>query len=107
MVQGIYAYQWQTADNAAGPWANITVNGDQAEYSDVLTSAGVKYYRVIVDDLASGCGTMTSTPISDNSQSGSVSYCYACRTNGLYRRNSNSHGYSIEWLRKFSVSMAI
>jgi hypothetical protein len=47
---GIYAYQWQTSDNAAGPWSNITVNGDLADYSDILTAAGVKYFRVIVDE---------------------------------------------------------
>ena len=61
---GLYAYQWQTSDNAAGPWSNIIINGDGPEYAEVLSASGVKYYRVIVDDLASGCGQMTSTVVS-------------------------------------------
>ena len=33
---GFYAYQWQSSSNAAGPWTNITVNGDFPELTDVL-----------------------------------------------------------------------
>ncbi|MGB4848215.1 MAG: hypothetical protein WBP41_09880, partial [Saprospiraceae bacterium] len=61
---GIYSYQWQSGTTSTGPWTNITVNGDLPDYTDILTSAGIRYYRVIVDDLASGCGIMTSAAIS-------------------------------------------
>ncbi len=61
---GIYAYQWQIADNETGPWSNITVNGGFSDYTDYLTTPGVRYYRVLVNDLANGCGQMTSSAIS-------------------------------------------
>ena len=57
-------YQWQTSDNETGPWTNITSNGENPEYTDILSVTGVKYYRVIVTDLANGCGVMTSSVVS-------------------------------------------
>jgi len=61
---GIYLYQWQTSSSASGPWTDITINGDTPDYSELLTTPGVRYYRVIVTDLANGCGVMTSVAIS-------------------------------------------
>jgi hypothetical protein len=61
---GLYMYQWQTSDNETGPWTNITSNGENPEYTDVLSVIGIKYYRVVVNDLANGCGVMTSSVVS-------------------------------------------
>ncbi|MEP6794468.1 MAG: hypothetical protein ABJB16_09100, partial [Saprospiraceae bacterium] len=61
---GIYSYQWQTSGSSSGPWSNISINGNNPDYTDVLSTPGVRYYRVIINDLASGCSAMTTAAIS-------------------------------------------
>ncbi|MEO7906995.1 MAG: hypothetical protein ABIT06_08485, partial [Saprospiraceae bacterium] len=61
---GLYQYQWQTSGSGSGPWVDITVNGDNFEYTNTSDAQGVRYYRVIITDLASGCGVMTTSSIS-------------------------------------------
>ncbi len=56
---GSYAYQWQSSSAPGGPFNNITVNGNASTFNTgnlVVT----RYYRVLVADLQSGCGTATS-----------------------------------------------
>ena len=60
---GLYMYQWQTAAGAGGPWNDVAGNGNFAFYSEVLTFAGTSYYRVLVQDLANGCGSMISAVV--------------------------------------------
>jgi len=60
---GLYFYQWQTAASAGGPWNNVANNGTFSSYTQLLTNPGTSYYRVIVQDLANGCGQMVSTTV--------------------------------------------
>ncbi|HJW27839.1 MAG TPA: hypothetical protein VJ508_01180, partial [Saprospiraceae bacterium] len=57
---GLYNYQWQSSPDGSS-WSNITVNGNNANYTTVATSTGTTYYRVLVTDLANGC----SDPVSN------------------------------------------
>jgi hypothetical protein len=52
---GVYNYQWQTSPDGSGGWADITVNGNQANYTATATVAGTTYYRLLLTDLSNGC----------------------------------------------------
>ncbi|MBK8705165.1 MAG: hypothetical protein IPN33_17420 [Saprospiraceae bacterium] len=56
-------YQWQSSSSAIGPWTNIS-GATLSTYKPASTTAGVTYYKVIVDAKGNGCGTSTSTVVS-------------------------------------------
>ncbi len=58
------AYQWEESDDdgAGDPWANVT-GGSGATSANFTTPAltTTTYYRVVVNDLGSGCGSVNSS----------------------------------------------
>src|SRR5688500_10936501 len=58
---GLFNYQWQSSPDGLGGWANITLNGNSANYTVPTAIAGTTFYRVIVTDLANNC----NDPVSD------------------------------------------
>ncbi|MBX2870912.1 MAG: DUF11 domain-containing protein [Saprospiraceae bacterium] len=52
-------YQWQIADNAAGPFADITGATNATYVTEALTAN--TYYQVVITAGASGCDPVTST----------------------------------------------
>jgi hypothetical protein len=58
---GNASLQWQSADDAGGPWTDI--GGETNDFYSAPTGvAGVFYYRAIILDNNSGCATPTSDP---------------------------------------------
>ena len=57
---GTVAYQWQSADAVGGPFTNIS-GAISSSYTPPSTIAGTKYYRIIITDSNSSCGSLTST----------------------------------------------
>ena len=62
---GFYSYQWQSSPTGAGgSWSNITNQGNGANYSVPSAISGTTFYRVIVTDAGSGCGSSVSNGVS-------------------------------------------
>lgn len=61
-----YTYQWQSSTaGAAGPYANITLNGNNATYDPPAGLTQTTWYRRVVMSMVSGspCSVATTTPI--------------------------------------------
>jgi hypothetical protein len=56
---GLFSYQWQSAPAAGGPWASIS-GATNASYTASTAVSGTTFYRVILTDAGSGCGSQTS-----------------------------------------------
>ncbi|PWB23977.1 gliding motility-associated C-terminal domain-containing protein [Flavobacterium sp. HTF] len=60
---GTLLYQWQTALVLAGPYSNVTdgTGGTTASYTTpVYTTAGNRYFRVVISQLQAGCETASN-----------------------------------------------
>jgi hypothetical protein len=60
---GFYTYQWQSSPNGSTGWANVSSNGNSANYNVPTSIAGTTFYRVIVTDLSSNCNDPVSSPV--------------------------------------------
>lgn len=61
-----YTYQWQSSTtSAAGPYANITLNGNNATYDPPAGLTQTTWYRRIVSSIVGGspCSVATTTPV--------------------------------------------
>jgi hypothetical protein len=56
-------YQWQSSPDGTNSWTDITVNGNQANYTAIAIVAGTTYYRILVTDLSNGCNDPISNSI--------------------------------------------
>ncbi len=61
---GFFDFQWQISPNGVSGWSSIGTNGTFPTYEVPTSVAGTFYYRVLVDDLASGCSDPVSNVIS-------------------------------------------
>lgn len=64
IAPGTVTYQWQVASVISGPFSNVTtgVGGTSSNYTTpVFSSAGNRYYRVLVSQSNAGCQTISNT----------------------------------------------
>jgi hypothetical protein len=57
---GFYSYQWQSSPTGTGSWTNISPGGSTASYGVPSGTPSTTYYRLIVTDAGSGCGSAVS-----------------------------------------------
>ncbi|MDQ3015304.1 MAG: VWA domain-containing protein, partial [Bacteroidota bacterium] len=60
---GTFSYQWQSSTSSSGPWTNIS-GATGATYNAPGTSVGIRWYQVIVTDVANNCQDPISNAIS-------------------------------------------
>jgi hypothetical protein len=60
---GSYTYQWQSSADGISGWTNIS-GATASSYNAPTTTAGKIWYRLILNDLATNCGNVTSSAAS-------------------------------------------
>ena len=59
---GLYLYQWQSSPDGS-TWTNISSGGTSASYTVPTNLEGTTHYRLMLTDLANGCGDPVSNAV--------------------------------------------